>query len=87
MKGHVFCYKIHFKPITAGRPNASQWNMVRIVYARVGFALGMYISSCLCRFHSRWVPKANPFLGGIWALDSHMSGEGDSPQIGLPLKG
>ena len=31
-------------------PNASQWNMVRVRYARVGFALGMYISYCLCQF-------------------------------------
>ena len=45
----------------------SQWNMVNVGYARVGFALGMYISCYLCQFHLRWVPNANPVFGGIWA--------------------
>ena len=40
----------------SGGPNASQWNMVHVGYARFGFALGMYISCCLCLFHLRWVP-------------------------------
>ena len=42
--------------------------MVCVGYARVGFALGMYISCCLCPFHLRWVPNANPVFDGIWAL-------------------
>ena len=29
----------------------------------------MYISCFLCRFHLRRAPNANPFFGGIWALD------------------
>ena len=36
--------------------------MVRVGYARVGLALGMYIPCCSCRFHWHWVPNANPFL-------------------------
>ena len=43
-------------------PNASQWNMVCVAYARVGFALGIYILCCLCQFHARWVLNANPFF-------------------------
>ena len=31
------------------------------------FALGMYISCCLCQFHLRRAPNANSFLSGIWA--------------------
>ena len=42
--------------------------MVRISYTRVGFALGMYISCCLCQFPSHWLPNANPVFGGIRAL-------------------
>ena len=30
----------------------------------------MYISCFLCRFHLRRAPNANPFLGGIWALEA-----------------
>ena len=53
-------------------PNASQWNMVRVGYARVGFALtafGMSISCCLSPLCSRLAPNANAIYGGIWALD------------------
>ena len=32
------------------------------------FALGMYISCCLCQFHLRWALNANSFFSGIWAL-------------------
>ena len=46
-------------------PDAIQWNMVRVGYARVGFVLGMSLSCCLCQFHLRWVVKANTFSGGI----------------------
>ena len=49
-------------------PNASQWNIVCVGYAQVGFALGMYISCCLCQFHLLWVANAIAFLCGIWAL-------------------
>ena len=31
------------------------------------FALAMYISCCLCSFHSRWFPNANPVCSAIWA--------------------
>ena len=34
----------------------------------LGLALGMYISCCLCQFHLRRAPNANPFFCGIWAL-------------------
>ena len=30
-------------------------------------ALGMFISCCLCQFHSRLVSNAYPFFSGIWA--------------------
>ena len=33
------------------------------------FALGMYISYFLCRFHLCRAANANPFFGGIWALN------------------
>ena len=29
-------------------PNTSQWNIVGVGYARVGFVVAMYISCCLC---------------------------------------
>ena len=45
--------------------------MVRVGYARVGFALGMYISCCLCQFHSHWVANANAISGGRWAQVVH----------------
>ena len=32
-------------------PNAGQWNIVRVGYARIGVALGMSISYSLCQFH------------------------------------
>ena len=53
-------------------PNASQWNMVRGWYARVGFALGMYILCCLCQFRSRWVPNTNPFFMWNMRLNENM---------------
>ena len=43
--------------------------MVHIRYARVGFALDMFISFCLSRFSSHWVPNVKVVSGGIWALD------------------
>ena len=49
-----------------GGPNASQWNIVSVVYARVGFAL-------FIPFFSRWVPNANTFSGGIWALRGELA--------------
>ena len=52
----------------SGRPKASQWNMVHVGYARFAFALGMYISCCLCPFRLHWVPNGNPVSSGIWAL-------------------
>ena len=39
----------------------------------MGLALGMYVSYCLCQFCLRWVPKANLFFGGIWALNPDMA--------------
>ena len=42
--------------------------MVRVGYARFGFALDMYISCCSCPFHLRWVPNGNPVSNGIQAL-------------------
>ena len=53
--------KVAFYPTR--NPNASQWNIGCKI-----FALGMYISCFLCRFHLRRAPNANQFLGGIWAL-------------------
>ena len=32
------------------------------------FALGLYISCCLCQFHLRRAPNANSFFSGIWAF-------------------
>ena len=49
--------------------NTSKWNIVRVGYARVGFA---YISCCLFPVPSRLVSNANTFSGGIWAL--HVTG-------------
>ena len=64
--------------------------MVRVGYARVGFALGMYISCCLCQFHSHWVPNGNLVFGGIWALcflTSKMTfNMGDLPFVGTRYK-
>ena len=31
-------------------PKVSQWNIVHVGYARIEFALAMYISFCLCQF-------------------------------------
>ena len=39
--------------------------MVRVGYARVGFALGIYISCWLFPVPSHWVAKANAISGGI----------------------
>ena len=48
-------------------PDASQWNIGCFGCQRKIFASGMYISCFLYRFHLHRAPKANPFLGGIWA--------------------
>ena len=48
-------------------PNASQWNIVCVGYARVGLALSMSISCCLSCFFSPWVPNANTVSSGIQA--------------------
>ena len=48
--------------------NASQWNIFRVGYTRIGFALAMYISFCLCQFRSHWVANMNAISCGIWAL-------------------
>ena len=58
--------KVAFYPTR--NPNASQWNIGCVGCQRQIFASGMYISGFLCRFHLRWAPNANPFLGGIWAI-------------------
>ena len=50
--------------------NSSQWNIVHVGYARVGFALGMYISCCLFPVPLRWVANADAISGGIWAIVS-----------------
>ena len=50
-------------------PNASQWNIGGVGSWRWVFALGMYISYFLCRFHLRLVVNANPVSSGIWALE------------------
>ena len=50
-------------------PNASQWNMVCVECARVGFSLGMYISWCLLPVPSRWVSNTNPVYSGLWAYN------------------
>ena len=49
-------------------PDASQWNIGVVGTQRKIFALAMYISCFLCRFHLRLVANANPVSGGIWAL-------------------
>ena len=41
-------------------PNTIQCNILCVWYARVWFALAMYILNCLCQFRLRWVPDANP---------------------------
>ena len=55
-------------------PNASQWNILCIGYMRVRFVLGMYISSCLCRFCLRWAPNVDVPSSGIWALHIRPAG-------------
>ena len=51
--------------------------MVRVGYARVGLALGLYISYCLCQFHLRCITNANQvlgliFMGLLWAVSGRM---------------
>ena len=46
-------------------PNMSQ-NIVHVGYVRVGFALGMYISCCLCQFHSCWLANTTTFF--MWNM-------------------
>ena len=58
--------KVAFYPTR--NPNASQWNIGCVGCQRKIFVSGMYISCFLCRFHLHRAPNANPFLGGIWAL-------------------
>ena len=53
-------------------PTRSQWNIGCVGCQRKIFASGMYISCFLCRFHLRRAPNANPFFGGIWALNSYL---------------
>ena len=72
------------RPITPNSsPNASQWNMVRIGDVRVGFALGIYISRCLCRFCSHCVRNAKVLSDGIWALLYRVDVETDSLFYGI----
>ena len=40
------------------------------------FALAMYISCLLCRFHLHLVPNTNPISSGIWALIFHVLPDG-----------
>ena len=48
-------------------PNASQWNIGVVGTQPKIFALAVYISCFLCRFHLRWVANANTVFSGIWA--------------------
>ena len=53
------------------RPNASPPLLPVGIYVALGpLAFGpvlvMYISCCLCQFHSRWVANGNTISGGIW---------------------
>ena len=48
-------------------PNASQWNIGVVGTQRKIFALAMYISCFLCRFHLLLVANANTVFSGIWA--------------------
>ena len=48
--------------VKPGRPNASWWNIVRVGFSKVCFALAMYISCCLCH-------NANVDSGGLRALN------------------
>ena len=61
--------KPHGPNVNFRRPNASsnvsQWNIVLVGYARVGFALGMLISCGLSCFCLHWVPNA--ISGGVRA--------------------
>ena len=43
-------------------PNASQWNMVCVRYVRLGFALDMYNSCCLCQFPVVGYPTQTRFV-------------------------
>ena len=52
-------------PQTQHGPNGSRWNIGRLGPFALVLALTMYISCCLCQFHSRWVAKASAFSGGI----------------------
>ena len=49
-------------------PSASQWNIGVVGTQRKIFALAMYISCFLCRFHLRLVANVNTVFSGIWAL-------------------
>ena len=53
------------------KPNARQWNMVRVGYARVWFALGMHISCCLCQFHFVLDTQHEPVL--LWNIGYRVS--------------
>ena len=62
-------------------PNAGQWNIVRIGYARFGFALGMLIPCCLSCFCSHWVLNANAVSGGKRAYCRIISIENSGPYL------
>ena len=59
---------LNFALAPTPNPDANQWNIGVVGTQRKIFALAMYISCFLCRFHLRLVANANPVSGGIWAL-------------------
>ena len=59
------------KPRICVSPDAGQWNIGVVGTQRKIFALAMYISYFLCRFHLHLVANANPVSGGIWALETN----------------
>ena len=62
---HFFC--VDFFALGSKRKPNFQWNIVALGHWRWVFALGMYISCCLCPFFSRLVVNAKAVSGGIWA--------------------
>ena len=56
---------LHYPPTR--NPNASQWNIGVVGTKRKIFALAMFISCFLCRFHLRLVANVNTVFSGIWA--------------------
>ena len=63
---HKICVTPNAKP----KCKPYQWNIGCVGSPTKIYGLVMYISFCLCRFHSRWIP----FFSGIWAITKDFCG-------------